>query len=222
MANMCRPGCGQRIHAQNSIGFNYEQLMELTRMAAAITKQLAPRSTTIIDLVAPWGEYYARNQRTIPPMLYADMVIQSGINFDAFGLQFHFGLGTDGMYVRDMFQISSMIDRFGGRGKPVHITAVQVPSSMATDKSDAWGGALSIDGGGSWRGEWSEEVQSRWIRSFYEIALSKPFVDAVIWRDFADGGAHYLPHGGLLRHDLTPKPAYQELLALRKSLLNGK
>jgi len=206
------------IHAVNSVSFNFEQLMELTRMAAAVTRQLAPRAATIIDLVAPWGEYYARDQRTIPPMLYADMVMQSGINFDAFGLQLYFGLGRDGMYVRDMFQISSLIDCFAHRGKPVHITAVQVPSDTATDKGDAWGGSVPIDSGGSWRGDWTEELQSKWMRSFYEIALSKPFVDTVTWRDLSDNGKHYLPHGGLLRRDLSPKPAYKELLALRQAI----
>jgi hypothetical protein len=211
------------IHALNSVSFNFEQLMELTRMAAAVIKQLAPRATAIIDLVAPWGEYYARNQRTIPPMLYADMVIQGGIGFDAFGLQFYFGLGVDGMYVRDMFQISSMIDRFGNRNKPLHITGVQVPSATTADTQDAWGGKVSIGSGGSWRGEWSEELQSRWMRSFYQIALSKSFVDTVTWRDLSDNGKHYLPHGGLLRQDLSPKPAYKALVALRKGIVaNGK
>ena len=206
------------LHASTSVSFNFEQLMELTRMAAAVTRQLLPRATTIIDLVAPWGEYYARNQRTIPPLLYADMVVQSGISFDAFGLQVYFGLGLDGMYVRDLFQVSSMIDRFAGRGKPLHITAVQVPSEASADKNDAWGGELSVNDGGAWRGEWSEELQSQWLRGFYEIAFSKPFVDTVTWRDLCDTEGHYLPHGGLLRPDLTPKPAYQELLAFREEI----
>ena len=127
------------------------------------------------------------------------------------------------MYVRDMFQISSMIDRFGGRGKPLHITGVQVPSATTVDKDDAWGGAVSIDGGGAWRGEWSEELQSRWLRAFYRIARSKPTVDTITWRDLSDTQGHYLPLGGLLRRDLTPKPAFEQLAAVRKEILgNGR
>ena len=211
------------IHGINSISFNFEQLMELTRMSAATTKQVLPKSLTIVDLVAPWGEYYARNQRTIPPMLYADMAIQSGVNFDAFGLQICFGVGVDGLYVRDLFQISSMIDKFTTRGKPVHITGAQVPSGTATDKGDAWGGSVSVNDGGRWWGDWDEELQSKWLRAFYEIALSKPMVDTVTWRDLSDAQGHYLPHGGLLRADLTPKPAYRQLRAVRKTIVgNGK
>ena len=211
------------IHANNCLSFNFEQLMELTRMSVSVTKQLCPRATVTIDLVAPWGEYYARNPRTIPPLLYADMAIQSGINFDGFGLQLCFGLGIDGMYVRDFLQISNLLDRFAALGKPLHVTAVQVPSSMDSNKGDAWGGQLPGGSGGVWRDSWSEEVQSRWLRSFYELALSKSMVESVTWRDLSDQAGHYLPFGGLLRADLTPKPAYEQVLAMRKDLAgNGR
>ncbi|MFH0983219.1 MAG: endo-1,4-beta-xylanase [Planctomycetota bacterium] len=209
------------IHAASCFSFNFEQLMELTRMSAAIARQLAPQATLIIDLVAPWGEYYARNQRTIPPLLYADMVVQSGISFDAFGLHVYFGMGVDGMYVRDLFQVSAMLERFATLGKPLHITAVQVPSANAGEPNDAWKGQMSPVGGGVWHRAWDEATQADWLSGFYEIALSKPFVDTVTWRDLSDQGPHYLPGGGLLRMDLTAKPAFERLCALRNSIARG-
>jgi hypothetical protein len=209
------------IHAENSFSFSFDQLMELTRMAASLTKTLAPRASCIIDLVGPWGEYYARNQRTIPPMLYADMVVQSGITFDAFALQFFFGPPSDGSYVRDMFQISSLIDRFIGLGKPVHVSAVSVPSDSRPDQQDATGGEFDPNGGGIWRAPWSPEIQQQWLEKFYEVALSKPFVETVTWHDLADLPGHYLPHGGLLDADLNPKPAYEYLKKWRETLQKG-
>lgn len=189
-------------------------------MTAALAKQMSPRSTTIIDLVAPWGEYYARNQRTIPPLLYADMAVQSGINFDAFGLQLFFGTGVDGMFVRDMFQISSMLDQFAKIGKPVHITAVEVPSDSAVAKSgtdDPEAGSVAVEGG-VWGEPWSEQIQAEWLRQFMEVALSKPFVEAVSWHSLADHGKQIVPHGGLLRQDLTPKAAYDQLISIRSDV----
>ena len=200
------------LHGENCFAMNFEQLMELTRMATAITKQLAPRVTTIIDLVAPWGEYYATNQRTIPPILYADMCVQSGINFDAFGLQYYFGSGPQGIYVRDMFQISSMIDRFANFGKALHVTGVSVPSAPPTD-------AKAKANDGVWRQAWNERLQAIWLRCFYDIALSKPFVDTVCWRDLVDREGNGAGSGGLLRADLSPKPVYEQLLTLRAQLL---
>jgi len=206
------------IHAENCFSFNFEQLMELTRMTTAVTKQLAPRSTTIVDLVTPWGEYYARNQRTIPPLLYAEMIVQSGVNFDAFGLQCYFGLGAESLYVRDIFQISAMLDRFSAFGKPVHITGIQVPSDVTSEPTEIWGSKTTVKAGGAWHRDWSEETQRAWLKRVFHIALSKPFIEGVTWRSLADGGHGYLPHGGLLRADLTPKPAFEELLAIRKDL----
>jgi hypothetical protein len=214
------------LHARNGFNFNFEQIMEVTRTAAALTKQLAPRSTTVIDVAAPWGEYYARNQRTIPPLLYADLVVQSGVNFDAFGLSFYFGRSTEGMYVRDMFQISSMIDRFSNLGKPLHITAVQVPSSVLPlgPKENEPLPKDAVPGGGVWHDQWSESTQAKWLKYLYLIALSKPFVESVTWKDLVDppvaptaaGGR--MPTGGLLKSDGSPKPAFNTLIKIRQEL----
>ena len=207
------------IHANNCFTFSFEQLIELTRMTTALTKQICPRATTIIDLVAPWGEYYARNQRTIPPLLYADMAVQSGINFDAFGLQFHFGTEIDGMYVRDLFQVSALLDLFSKMGKPVHITALRVPSKTGSETSRSPAAKAASTPAGMWRAPWNESVQSEWLRGFLEIALSKPFVESVSWHGLVDDEREQIPNGGLLRWDHEPKEAYDELLKLRSQVL---
>ena len=206
------------IHANNCFTFNFEQLMELTRMAAALTKQVSANSTAIVNLVAPWGEYYARNQRTIPPLLYADMAVQSGVNFDAFGLQFHFGPAVDGMFMRDMFQISSLLDMFAKLGKPLHVTAVGVPSDSPVTGAASRARGPAPAHGGHWHKPWSEQIQSEWLRSFCEIALSKPFVETVSWHELADHGQQIVPHGGLLNSDLTPKAAYDQVVKMRSEL----
>ncbi|MBI4580130.1 MAG: endo-1,4-beta-xylanase [Planctomycetes bacterium] len=206
------------VHLDNMFNFTFEQLMEVTRVSTALVKQLAPRAHAIINLTAPWGEYYARNQRTIPPLLYADMALQSGVTFDAFGLQFNFGPAADGMYVRDMFQISSALDLFAKLGKPLHITGVQVPSDTTVARTDTGGDGPTL-AGGTWHQPWNEDIQAEWLRRFVEIALSKPFVETVSWQSLADHSRQEVPHGGLLRADLAPKAAYRQLLTLRSELL---
>ena len=205
------------IHAENCFTFNFEQLMELTRMAAALAKKVAPKASAVIELVAPWGEYYARNQRTIPPLLYADMVAQSGVPFDAFGLQFVFGPCQDGMFVRDMFQISAVLDQFAKLNKPIHVTAAQVPSGNP-EHADG----IAITGlpapGGVWRDPWDEKIQAEWLERFLEVALSKPFVESVSWQALADNPSSMMPHGGLLQEDLVPKRAYEQLVRTRAAL----
>ncbi len=77
--------------AYSAFGMNFEQVMEVTRTCCAAVKQLSPRSAAIVDLAMPWGEYHATNPRTIPPMMYADMCVQSGVKFDAFGVRILMG-----------------------------------------------------------------------------------------------------------------------------------
>lgn len=198
------------LHADNVFSFSFEQVMELTRMATTVTKQLAPRAQVLIDLTQPWGEYYARSAQTIPPLLYADMVMQSGINFDGFGLQFLFGINSDGYHVRDLLQISALIDKLANLGKPLHISAIAAPSTPI--------GGGPISGGGEWLGPWSESLQSDWLNACCEIALSKPYVEGVCLQYLTDNSANAIATGGLLREDGGPKPAFAKLAALHRRL----
>jgi hypothetical protein len=187
-------------------------------MCCLLAKKLAPHSQVLIELVMPWGEYYARNQRTIPPMLYADMAVQSGVKFDAFGVQFLMGVPVDGHYVRDLLQVSSLLDEFVGFGKSVHVTSCEVPSDVIPDAWDAWGGKAQVTEGGQWHGPWSPRLQAEWLQAFYRVGISKPFVESICWRDLADYEGHFIPHGGLCRNDLSPKLSYRELRNFRASL----
>lgn len=191
------------LHAYNGFGLQFEQIMDLTRLAATAVKQLAPRSSAIIGITLPWGEYYARDQRTIPPLLYADMVVRNGVNFDAFALEIRFG-GVDGVfYARDLMQISAMLDRFGNFGRSLHVTLADIPPRFAP------GGAAG------------DVALAGWIADFSRIALSKPFVDSVSFQNLVDGGTA-APENGLLRADLSPKPAFEQLQLLRRELAGGK
>ena len=247
------------IHVNAHFTLNLEQLMDLTRMAVMLTKKIQPTAKALIEITQPFGEYYATNQRSIPPLMYADMVLQSGIPIDAFGLKLVMGQPVDGRHTRDLMQISSLLDRFSGLGKPVHVTAVAVPSepgggegngadavangngngngAKATeDDADLHGveelaemddaaaaiGALrdgqiaSPCSGGCWRKPWSQQVQSHWLQAFYNIALSKPFIESVAWLDLADHEHSDLPYSGLAAANLKTKQAFHRIAALRK------
>lgn len=203
------------IHANNVFNLNFEQLMELTRMSCLLVKKLAPQAQVMIELVMPWGEYYARNQRTIPPFMYADMAVQSGVKFDAFGVQIMMGVPADGYYVRDLMQVSSMLDQFVPLGKPVHVTACQVPSENTPNPHDASQGQADPAKGGRWHTAWSQRLQAEWLQAFTRIAISKPFVESVCWTNVSDCANHCLPNGGLCQVNLQPKLAYRELRNFR-------
>lgn len=200
------------INAYNHFKFNFEQVMEMTRTACLATRIADAQSRKIIEIMQPWGEYYVTNRESIPPLVYSDMVIQSGIRFDAFGLQLHFGRDQAGLQVRDMMQISSRLDTFAGLAKPVHITGVAVPGQREND-------SRGVQAGGVWHKEWDQSVQSEWISQFYKIALGKPFVNSITYSNFADGNNMVIPSSGLLTKDIEPKKAFVVLAKLQKLIL---
>lgn len=201
------------LNAENGFKFSFEQILEITRSAALAAKRAAHRGLILVELTELWGGYYAFNQRTVPPMIYADTLCQSGVNFDGFGLKLRFGRGAAGMRTRDLLDISCLLDRFANFGKPVHLTGVQVPSLP-----DGRDGSGRIGEAGSWHGAWSETTQAEWLEKFYRIGLSRPYVETITWQDLVDTEDAVLQQGGLLRPDLTPKPSFEMLMKLKKDL----
>jgi hypothetical protein len=120
-----------------------------------------------------------------------DMVVQSGTSFDAFGLQMRFGKDEAGMHLRDMMQISSLLDCFAPIAKPLYVTDVEIPSENGKGK-------FIPRSPGSGTARWDPTRQSQWLERFYKIALSKPFVEAVNYGSLADGDGGAIAHSGLL------------------------
>ena len=201
------------LNAFNHFGFGFEQVLEMTRAANMAAKQGSDRALKIIEISNPWGEYYATRADTIPPLVYVDMVVQSGINFDAFGLQMQFGKNQDGMHIRDMMQISAVLDYFRSIAKPLHITEAEVPSQNSSDLHEP-------EAAGVWHEEWNELRQSQWIEQFYEIALSKPFVDAVTYSNLTDTEDSAIANSGLLTNQLRAKKSFQTLKKLHELIFN--
>ncbi|MDK1030991.1 MAG: endo-1,4-beta-xylanase, partial [Planctomycetia bacterium] len=119
------------LHRLNCMNFSMSQIMELTRAAARAVKQANPQATVILNLIEPWGEYYATSPRSIWPLTYAEMCLNTDVPFDAFGIEIFMGAG--GYHARDMMSISAMLDGFDALGKPIHITAVGVPPAPGPD-----------------------------------------------------------------------------------------
>lgn len=200
------------LNAFNQFNFNFEQILEMTRAANMAVRAAGSRAVRIVEVSSPWGEYYATTPNSIPPFVYMDMVVQSGTSFDAFAIQMRFGKDETGMHLRDMMQISSLLDCFAPIAKPLYVTDVEIPSENGKGKFD-------IDVAGVWHRRWDRTRQSQWLERFYKIVLSKPFVEAVNYGSLADGNGGAIAHSGLLTKDLEPKESLETLKRLHMSVL---
>ena len=138
---------------------------------------------------------------------YADGVISKLVDeegrpfFDVIGIQSH---DTDGKWnARFAWKVCEYFAKFG---VPIHFTEVTFFSGEKAADSD--------------EEEWrdtpeSEARQAERAASLYLTLFSHPAVEAITWWDFTDQGA-YERRPGLLRGDMTPKPAYSELHKLIK------
>jgi hypothetical protein len=201
------------LNAFNYFGFSFEQVLEMTRAANMAVKQGSDRALKVIEISNPWGEYYATTTNTIPPLVYVDMVVQSGISFDAFGLTMQFGKNQAGMHIRDMMQISAALDYFAPIAKPLYITEVEVPSQNGSGLYD---GKVA----GIWHEEWDQSRQGQWIEQFYKIALSKPFVERVTYSNLADTDDSAIANSGLLTAQLEPKESFRTLKKLHNAIFS--
>lgn len=205
------------LHTNSVFTLSFEQIIELTRLLVTQVKTMIPTAKTLVTIKYPYGEYHARSRASVPPMLYAEMVAQAGIGFEAFGLEAEMGVAAPGMYARDLFQFSSMLDHFTTLGKLLFLTSVGVPSRATPDPQDASDGKLDPTAGGIWKRPWDPELQAQWLNDAYRIALSKPFVESIAWSNLSDLRPS-LPGGGLLDDMFKPKPAFAKLQEMREQV----
>jgi len=203
------------LHTNSVFTLSFEQIIELTRLLVAQVKTLLPSARTLVTVKFPFGEHHARSRASVPPMLYAEMVAQSGINFEAFGLEYEMGVASPGMYTRDLFQFSSMLDKFSTLGRPLFLTSLNVPGRATPDPHDRSEGKLDPILAGKWKRPWDPDLQAEWLAAAYRIALSKPYIESIAWGNLADISPS-LPAGGLLDDMLKPKPSFNRLQEMRE------
>jgi hypothetical protein len=203
------------LHSGAAFNLSFEQIIELTRMLVAQVKTLLPNAKTLVSVTQPFGEHHARGG--VPPLLYAEMVAQAGVNFEAFGVEIEMGVPQPGRFTRDMFQVSCLLDRFSTLGRPVYLTAVDAPSRNSPDPADTSEGKLDPSHAGRWHRAWDPQVQADWLDTLIRMAYSKPYVESVAWANLADL-SHDIPGGGVFDDMLKPKPSFAKLSDLREKL----
>ena len=120
--------------------------------------------------------------------------------YDVIGIQSHMHGGYWGAA-----RVWDVCERFAKFGKPLHFTETTIVSGPKKDS----GWTTTPEG---------EQDQAKQVTEFYTVLFSHPAVEAITWWDFTDQGAWQQAPAGLVRDDMTPKPAYEQL----RSLIKGK
>jgi hypothetical protein len=188
----------------------------LTSRLAEAAWQVDPDLELTIGIAQPWGDYLGREGRTYSPVVYADMLIRSGLRFAALDLEWIMGVSPRGSYCRDLLDASRLLDLYALLGVPLKVT-LAYPSATTPD---ALADPAQCIAAGHWVGGISDEIQADWTADFAALALCKPYVRAVTWAHLSDTEQHQFPNAGLLNAAGAPKTALTEFQHLRQEHLN--
>jgi len=167
--------------------------MEFTRQCFETARQANPNATLII------------NDYVTSPKF--ERVIEQLVNnqgqrlYDVIGIQSHMHGGT---WPNE--KIWEICERFSRFQVPIHFTETTILSGQrGWERPRPW--ETTPEG---------EEYQAREVVRFYTMLFSHPAVEAITWWDFSDFRAWQGAPAGLVRRDMSPKPAYVELHKLIK------
>ena len=198
----------------------WDVVNEATDHARRETRERAPQLTRAISEMGV-GQYirtaFRRARQANPDAMllindyrtdpaYADKVISELLDaqhrplYDVVGIQSH----MHGRYW-GAARAWSVCERFARFAKPLHFTETTVVSGPRDGSN--W--TTTAEG---------ERRQAQSVSEFYTVLFSHPAVEAITWWDFSDQSAWQGAPAGLLRDDMSPKPAYERL----HDLIKGK
>jgi endo-1,4-beta-xylanase len=151
----------------------------------------------------PDATLLVNDYRTDPPYFHLlDLLRDHGpLLPSTIGIQSHMHQG-----VWPASKVHSVCRTYARLGLPIHFTETTILSGQWDKKQDAWG-PTSSEG---------EAAQAQRAIDFYTILFSHPSVQALSWWDLSDYHAWQHAPAGLLRADMSPKPAYERLFKLIK------
>lgn len=146
------------------------------------------------------------NDFKIEPAYEAELreLQERGTPFHAVGIQSHMH-GEDWRLERAW----EVCETYGRLGLPLHFTELTVLSGPKETPMTDYHRRRE-----SWKTTPEEEArQAEYVERFYELLFGHPAVEAITWWDLSDHRSWMLAPAGLLREDMSPKPAYERLLA---------
>ena len=168
-----------------------------------------PSNRLIINDYMVWDNDYRRNRSIY--YMQIERLLRNGItHLDSIGMQFHsFHKREDEVdvahYRYNPAFLYEVLDCYARFGKKLQITEMTLPAFSAEEAD--------------------EEVQAEILRNVYTVFFSHPAMEAVIYWNLVDGYAAFAPqgdmtagenvyHGGLMRFDMSEKPAFRTLYDL--------
>jgi hypothetical protein len=192
------------LHSAHLHGLAISQTNDLVRRAAVAVRGVRRNAPTLLEVTEPFADGPLEPDDPMGPWRWLASLISEGIHIDVLHVHLEVGDAGGGRGVRDLLQVSALLDRMLPFQKKV-FAEVGAPSAPVSGDF------------GSWRSPWSPDLQASWATRALTIAMSKPHVELVAWhslRDASDG----TPLFGAADGTMAPKPVMSRLAAFRRRL----
>jgi len=187
-----------------AINLRLEDMVRLCKATAMAVRDVLPEARLEVN----FAEISRVPSYQIRPCDFIAALDAEGVPCDSIGLQiFENGYSVTSpptFYRSKTFTgILQTIAKYASLGKPLNISALAVPSVPP--------GAKPPSGFKPPYGAWDEVRQAQYLEMAYTLFFAQGEIEGITWWCPVDGRLAYIAGGGLLREDLSPKPAYHAL-----------
>ncbi len=186
---------------QNTVFFKAPELVEWN--FALAEKYFTANKLIINEATHIWQHHLYRFDRS-PYYLQIERALSKGARIDSIGMQFHNFVRAENEAdtAKDLYNpahLYEVLDTYARLNKPIQLTEVTIPAYTDSEEDEA--------------------LQAELLENLYRIWFSHPATEAIIYWNLVDGYAAFAPQGdmsagenyyrgGLLRFDMSVKPAY--------------
>ena len=197
---------GTGVNTNTVMSLSPKEMVDLVRTLALRIRQDNRGRRVMVEIEQPWAEYLFTQRDAVGPTKFVERLVQDGLRLDAIGLRLRLGDAPDGRTMRDLMEISRMLDRYMPLDSSLIITDLGVPDSKP------------MEDGGRWRGAWDRDRQAMWAAKAIPLLLSKPRVESVIWTDLYDHEETRPPGAGLISERGGAKQVFKVVAQIRRHL----
>ena len=195
------------------LGLGEEAQIRLAARAVQVARQIDPNATFVVDVDRPWGEWLSSGKFQVGPLHVIDSLARADIGLGGIGLEIAAGYDSPGSPMRDLFDLSRLLDLYSLVGLPLHVSfafpAAAEPDPLASSQVTPHARPGTID----------PLDQKKWGSRAIALAAAKPFVNSITWLAPSDEQPHLYAHSGLCDADGEFRPLLGWLQQFRREYL---
>lgn len=187
-----------------ALSLSLEDMVRLCKAAALAVHDVLPQARFEVN----FAEISRVPSYQVRPCDFLEALDAEGVPWDSIGLQAFengYSITSPPVFYRSKTFTGMLqaIAKYASLGRPLHISSLAVPSVPPAMKPPS--------GFKPPYGDWDEARQAQYLDAAYTLFFAQSEIEGITWWCPVDGRLAYIAGGGLLREDLSPKPAYYAL-----------